>query len=79
LKTRTYIFTFMIETEGERTAVDAALAKLSTELELTHPLRLKGGHRSLITIPGIDPDETWAALDTAVPEWRQLFLPRSTR
>jgi hypothetical protein len=77
LKTQTHIFTFEIETENERTAVEDALAKLSTELELAHPLRLKGGHRGLITVPGIDPDQTWSAMDAAVPEWQRLFLPRS--
>jgi hypothetical protein len=77
MKTRTHIFTFAIETDSERTAVEAALASLSTELELTHPLRLKGGHRGLITVPDVDPEETWSAIDRAVPEWQQLFLPRS--
>jgi hypothetical protein len=79
LKTRTHIYTFEIETDAERSAVEAALAKLSTELELTHPLRLKGGHRALITVPGIGPEETWSAMDSAVPEWQRLFLPRSAR
>jgi hypothetical protein len=79
MKTRTHIFTFAIETDSERTAVEAALGKLSTELELTHPLRLKGGHRGLITVPDVDPEETWSAIDRAVPGWQQLFLPRSAR
>jgi hypothetical protein len=79
LKTRTHIFTFAIESDSERTALEAALEKLSTELELTHPLRLKGGHRALITVPGTDPEETWAAMERAVPDWQQLFLPRSAR
>lgn len=77
MKTRTHIFTFAIEKDSERDAVEAALSSLSTELELTHPLRLKGGHRGLITVPDVDPDETWSAIDRAVPEWQQLFLPRS--
>jgi hypothetical protein len=77
LKTRTHLFTFEIETDAERSAVESALAKLSSELELTHPLRLKGGHRGLITVPGADPDETWSAMDLVVPEWQRLFLPRS--
>jgi hypothetical protein len=79
MKTRTHIFTFAIETDSERSAVEAALASLSTELDLTHPLCLKGGHRGLITVPDVDPEETWSAIDRAVPEWQQLFLPRSTR
>lgn len=79
MKTRTHIFTFAIETDSDRTAVEAALGKLSTELELSHPLRLKGGHRGLITIPGVAPEEAWSAMDRAVPEWPQLFLPPSTR
>jgi hypothetical protein len=77
MKTRTHIFTFAIETDAERTAVEAALAGLSTELELTHPLRLKGGHRGMITVPDVDPERTWSAMDRAVPEWQQMFLPRS--
>ncbi len=77
MKTRTHIFTFEIETESERVAVEEALAKLSTELELAHPLRLKGGHRAMITVPGVDPEETWSAIDAAVPEWQRLFLPPS--
>lgn len=78
MKTRTHLFTFPIENESERDAVEAALDKLSTELELTHQLRLKGGHRGLITLPDVDPEDTWSAIERAVPEWQQLFLPRST-
>jgi hypothetical protein len=78
MKTRTHLFTFPIANASERDAVEAALGKLSTELELTHQLRLKGGHRGLITLPDVDPEDTWSALERAVPEWQQLFLPRST-
>jgi hypothetical protein len=78
MKTRTHLFTFPIDNASDRDAVEAALDKLSTELELTHQLRLKGGHRGLITVPDIDPEETWSAMERAVPGWRQLFLPRST-
>ncbi len=78
METRTHLFTFPIETDAERTAVEEALAKLSTELGLTHALRLKGGHRAMITVPDVDPEATWSALDRAVPDWQQLFLPRST-
>jgi hypothetical protein len=77
MKTRTHLFTFPIETDSERTAVEAALEKLSTELALTHALRLKGGHRGLITVPDVEPEETWSAIDRVVPEWQRLFLPRS--
>jgi hypothetical protein len=79
LETRTHIFTFEIETDTERSAVETALAELSSELELTHPLRLKGGHRSMIKIPGVTPEETWSAIDSAVPEWRRYFQPPSIR
>jgi hypothetical protein len=78
MKTRTHLYTFPIETDSERAAVEDALVKLSAELALTHPLRLKGGHRGLITIPDIDPEETWSAIDRVVPDWQQLFLPRSS-
>ncbi len=78
METRTHLYTFPIETDSERTAVEDALAKLSTELALTHALRLKGGHRGLITVPAVDPEETWSAIERVVPEWRQLFLPRSS-
>ncbi len=78
MKTRTHIYTFAIETDSERSAVETALGELSTELELTHPLRLKGGHRGLITVPDVDPEETWSAIDRVVPDWQQLFLPPSS-
>jgi hypothetical protein len=77
MKTQTHLYTFPIETDSERTAVEAALEKLSTELALTHALRLKGGHRGLITVPDVAPEETWSAIDRAVPGWQQLFLPPS--
>ena len=78
MKTRTHLYTFPIETDADRTEVEAALEKLSSELSLTHALRLKGGHRGLITVPDVDPEETWSAIDRAVPGWQQLFLPPST-
>jgi hypothetical protein len=78
MESRTYLFTFPIETDSDRTAVEEALGKLSAELGLDHALRLKGGHRALITVPDVDPEVTWSALDRAVPDWQQLFLPRST-
>jgi hypothetical protein len=77
METRTYLYTFPIETDADRAEVEAALEKLSSELALPHAVRLKGGHRGLITIPDVDPDETWAAIDRVIPDWQQLFQPRS--
>lgn len=77
MEARTHLFTFPIETDAERTAAEEALAKLSAELELTHALRLKGGHRGLITVPDVDPEATWSAIHRAVPDWEQVFMPRS--
>ena len=77
METRTHLFTFPIETDSERAAVEEALERLSAELGLTHPLRLKGGHRALITVPDVDPEITWSAIDRAVPDWQRIFLPRS--
>jgi hypothetical protein len=79
METRTHIFTFEIETDSERAAVETALEKLSAELQLNHPLRLTGGHRGLITVPGVDPEATWSAMDRAVPDWQRMFLPRSAQ
>ena len=75
MKTRTHLFTFPIETDAERTAVEQALDKLSTELALAHALRLKGGHRGLITVHDVDPEATWSAIERVIPDWQQLFLP----
>ncbi len=61
-----------------RAAVEGALERLSTELALTHALRLKGGHRGLITIPDVEPEDAWSAIDRVVPDWQQLFLPPSS-
>jgi hypothetical protein len=77
MKTQTHLYTFPVETDAERTEVEAALGKLSTELELTHPLRLRGGHRGLITLPDVDPEDAWAAIEKVVPGWQQVFLPPS--
>jgi hypothetical protein len=77
MESQTHLFTFAIETDADRAAIEGALEKLSAELALTHPLRLKGGHRGLITVPDVTPDDTWAAMDRAVPDWQQMFLPRS--
>jgi hypothetical protein len=77
METRTHLFTFPIESESDRDEVEDALGKLSSELHLAHPLRLKGGHRGLITVPDSTPDDTWAAMNRVVPGWQQLFLPPS--
>jgi hypothetical protein len=77
METRTHLYTFPIESDSDRAAVGVALEHLSTELELTHALRLKGGHRALITIPDITPDETWSAIERVVPDWQRIFLPRT--
>jgi hypothetical protein len=78
METRTHLFTFPIESDSDRAALEEALEKLSAELGLNHTLRIKGGHRALITVPDVDPDATWSAIDRAVPGWERLFLPRST-
>ena len=77
MKTRTHLYTFPIENDTDRAAVEGALEKLSTELSLTHAVHLKGGHRGLVTLPDVDPDDTWSAMDRVVPGWQRLFLPRS--
>jgi hypothetical protein len=78
MNTRTHLYTFPIETDADRSEVEAALEKLSHELALTHALRLKGGHRGLITIPDVEPEDTWSAIGRVVPGWQQLFLPPSS-
>ena len=77
METRTHLYTFPIETDSDRAAVEEALEKLSTELALTHAIRLKGGHRGLVTVPDVEPEETWSAIERVVPGWQQLFMPRS--
>jgi hypothetical protein len=77
METRTHLYTFPIETDSDRAAIEEALEKLSTELALTHAIRLKGGHRGLVTVPDVEPEETWSAIERVVPGWQQLFMPRS--
>ncbi len=77
METRTHLYTFPIESDSDRAEVEAALEHLSNELELTHALRLKGGHRGLITVPDVDPETAWSAIDRAVPSWQRIFMPRS--
>jgi hypothetical protein len=74
----THLYTRPGAAEGEqgRREVDAALAKLSAELELPHVIRIMGGHNSRIKVPESTPEETWTAMDRAVADWPDMFLPR---
>jgi hypothetical protein len=74
----THLYTYPGAIDGKRgrAEIDEALVKLSAELELPHELRIRGGHAGRITIPDVAPEEAWAAIDRAVPDWPQLFLPR---
>lgn len=76
----THLYTYPEAVAGEQAQndVDAALAKVSTELGLAHQLKLRGGHSGRITVPDKSPEETWAAIERVVPDWSQLFLPRPT-
>jgi hypothetical protein len=74
--THLYTYPQSLESEHGRAEVDAALAKLSAELELPHVLQLKSDHVGRITVPDSTPDETWAAMGRAVTDWPELFLPR---
>ena len=78
MKSVTNIYTVPEATDDEqgRARVVDALEKLSAELELADPVRLKSGHRARIKIPNVEPDDTWAAMARAVPAWPELFLPR---
>lgn len=76
----THLYTYPEAVAGEQgqTDIDAALAKLSTELGLAHQLKLRGGHSGRITVPDTSPEETWTAIERVVPGWAQMFLPRPT-
>lgn len=74
--THLYTYPGACDLEQGRDEVEAALAKLSTELELPHALRLSPGHVGRITVPDTTPEETWAAIDRVVADWPELFLPR---
>ncbi len=78
MKAVTHLYTYPDALEGaqDRNDIDAALARLSAELQLPHTLRLRDGHRGQITVPDTAPAETWAAIERAVPDWADLFLPR---
>ena len=74
----THLYTYPEALEGEegRAEIEAALEKLSAELQLPHALAIKPGHVGRITVPDTAPDETWAAMGRAVTNWPDLFLPR---
>lgn len=74
--THLYTYPQALEAEQGRAEIEAALAKLSAELELPHALRLRSDHVGRITVPGSTPDETWAAMGRVVADWPDLFLPR---
>jgi len=74
--THLYTYPQALEREQDRAEIEAALVKLSAELQLPHALRLKPNHVGRITVPDSTPDETWAAMGRAVPDWPELFLPR---
>lgn len=74
----THLYTYPQALEGPqgRADIEAALVKLSAELQLPHTLRLKSDHVGRITVPGTTPDQTWAAIGRVVTDWPELFLPR---
>ena len=74
----THLYTYPDALDGKegRTEVEAALAKLSAELQLPHALKIKPGHVGRITVPDTTPDETWEAIERVVADWPDLFLPR---
>ena len=74
----THLYTYPEAVNGEdgHREVEAALEKLSAELDLPHRLRLRDGHSGRVTVPDHSPEETWAALERVVADWRQIFLPR---
>lgn len=74
--THIYTYSQALESRQGRADIEAALVKLSAELQLPHALRLKSGHAGLITVPDSTPDETWAAMGRVVTDWPELFLPR---
>jgi hypothetical protein len=74
--THLYTYPQALEREQGRADIEAALVKLSAELQLPHALRLKSSHSGRITVPDSTPDETWAAMGRAVANWPELFLPR---
>ncbi len=76
--THLYTYPEAVATEQGQTDIDTALAKISAELDLPHQLKLRGGHSGRITVPDTSPEETWSAIERAIPGWDQMFLPRPT-
>jgi hypothetical protein len=76
--THLYTYPGALDLEQDREAIEAALAKLSAELELPHALKVKPDHVGRITVPDTAPEETWAAIARVIPDWPDLFLPRPT-
>lgn len=74
--THLYTYPQALEVDEGREQIEAALAKLSLELQLPHPLKIRSGHVSRITVPDTAPDATWAAMGRVVSDWPHLFLPR---
>ena len=74
--THLYTYPQALEVQQGRDEIEAALVKLSAELQLPHALRIKPGHVGRITVPDTTPDETWAAIGRVVTDWPDLFLPR---
>jgi hypothetical protein len=74
--THLYTYPEALELPDRRAEVEAALEKLTSELQLEHVVKLKLTHAGRITIPDTTPEETWAAMGRAVPDWPDLFLPR---
>ncbi len=72
----THLYTYPQALEVQHDEIEAALVKLSDELQLPHALRIKSGHVGRITVPDTTPDETWAAMGRVVTNWPDLFLPR---
>ncbi len=72
-----YCYPKAIETAEGRAEVADALAKLAAESKLHPPIELRAGDQGYVTVPHIGPDDTWAAMDRAVPDWaeRALFMP----
>ena len=75
--THLYTYPDALDDQQGRATVEAALARLSAELQLPHELKLKPGHVSRITVPDTTPDETWDAIRRVVADWPDL-LPRPT-
>ena len=72
--THLYTYPQYLERQQGRADIEAALVKLSAELQLPHALRLKSHHVGRITVPDSTPDETWAAMGRAVPTGPSCFF-----